>query len=378
MNFYPRRVESKWLLGMATTQVAVTEPTIARPSAQVGRMSQEKDFWRVTAWYDVSVVGDDGIALLSDHVPKEASGEVDLDRSGIKRWTAFERASTVPPMMFASNSPYSPFFTSGLLSHAMWKDVQPEYRSFLSLDSAESRCPSTTPLVFCSSPFLHSSSFSRTCDPPTLRSIPSPKPVPLTTLPEVPDSPPRLPSLIPIPALEIPHLSSPSLTISRTPAPLTAIRRLSVATKATSSSVSARVRKSNRSEALARLEGRSKHRPITLHIKHLTPQQYNFMNMTDDEDEDDTDSDADHMFSNPVLEPEDVVLPTTFLRAPRSAPLPSQNDSLLATSSHFVRPHITLVPSTNDWLPLTSFMDLHNEDDSSSWAWSFIQVANIS
>ena len=216
------------------------------------------------------------------------------------------------------------------------------------------------------------------CDPHTLRSIPSPKPVPRATLPEVPDSPPRLPSLIPIPALEIPHLSPPSLTISRTPAPLTAIRHLSVATKATSSSVSTRVRKSNRSEALARLEGRSKHRPITLHIKHLNPQQYDFMNMTDDEDEDDTDMDPDHMFSNPVLEPEDVVLPTTFLRAPTSAPLPSQSDSLLATSSHFVRPHKTLVPSTNDWLPLTSFMDLHNDDDSSSWAWSFIQVANIS
>ena len=63
-------------------------------------------------------------------------------------------------MMFASNSPYSPFFTSGLLCHSIFdgirrgslptdssKDVQspfifsnqPEYRSFLSLDLAESQ-----------------------------------------------------------------------------------------------------------------------------------------------------------------------------------------------------------------------------------------------
>ena len=216
----------------------------------------------------------------------------------------------------------------------------------------------------------------------SLRSMPSPKPAPLATLPEVPNYPPRLPALTLIPALEVPVPSS-SLTISRTPAPLTAIRRLSIATKATSSSVSTHVRKSNRSEALARLEGRSKHRPITLHIRHVKPQKYNFMNMSDDEDdEDDTDlegpnfdHDFEDVFSNPVLEPEDVVLPP-FLQAPGSAPLPSQNGSFLATSSLSVRPHKTLVSST---LPLTSFMDLHNDDDSSSWVWrSFIQVANIS
>lgn len=34
----------------------------------------------VVPYMRVSVVGD-GIALLSDHIPKEASGEVDLDRS---------------------------------------------------------------------------------------------------------------------------------------------------------------------------------------------------------------------------------------------------------------------------------------------------------
>ena len=234
--------------------------------------------------------------------------------------------------MFAG---YSPFFTSGLLS-------QPDYTSFLTLDSI------------------------------SLRSIPSPKPAPSATLPDLPNSsPPRLPSLTPIPALDIPL---PSLTISRTQAPLTAIRRISVATKATSSSVSTHVRRSNRSEALARLEGRYRHHPITLHTKPpQLHQQRNFMNMTDDEDdEEQEDHDLDSLnlpvttFSNPVLEPEDVVLPTST---------PSINDSFLLISP----PHPVNPQSTKDWIPLKSFIDLHNDDDSSSWTWtSFIHVANVS
>lgn len=99
----------------------------------------------------------------------------------------------------------------------------------------------------------------------------------------------------------------------------------------------------------------------------------------DEEDEDDYDCpNFDNVFSNPVLEPEDVVLPSTLSRLPRSAALPLKNDSFLVTSSHSVRRHKTQVPSTKDWLHLTSFMDLHTDDDSSSWAWSFIQVANVS
>ena len=101
------------------------------------------------------------------------------------------------------------------------------------------------------------------------------------------------------------------------------------------------------------------------------------MNMSDDDEDDEDDCDFDHVFSNPVLEPEDVVLPTS--RASKSATFPCQNDSYRVTSSHAVRRPKTQVPSTKDWLHLTSFMDLHTDDDSSSWAWrSFIQVANLS
>ncbi|KAF8817523.1 hypothetical protein BYT27DRAFT_7216612 [Phlegmacium glaucopus] len=317
--------------------------------------------------------------------------------------------------MFASNSPYSPFFTSGLLSHSILdgirrgslptdnsKDIQPpfifsrqpEYRSFLSLDLAESQSMRSASFKRKpSSPF----NFPKISEPSntlrlrvsrdSLRSIPSPKPAPSITLPELPKRtpspissvPPRLPSLVPIPALEFPL---PSLTISRTPAPLTVIRHISVATKATSSTISTRVRRSNRLEALARLEGRSKNGPITIHSK--PAQQRNFMNMSDDEDEEDKGGDldtldlGDHTFPNPILEPEDVVLPTlSSPEAPRSSPLPPRpNDPFLVTS---VRCHRTQLSSTKDWFPLKSFMDLHNDDDSSAWTWrSFIHVANLS
>lgn len=72
------------------------------------------------------------------------------------------RLCTAPQMMFASNSPYSPFFTSGLLCHDIFDGIrrgslptplsnQPEYRSFLSLDLAESqsmRSARSPPYVF--------------------------------------------------------------------------------------------------------------------------------------------------------------------------------------------------------------------------------------
>ena len=79
-----------------------------------------------------------------------------------------------------------------------------------------------------------------------------------------------------------------------------------------------------------------------------------------------------------MLEPEGVVLPTS--EPPKSAPLPfGSNDSFFVTSSPSVRRHKIPSPSTKDWIPLQSLIDLHNDDDLSSWPWrSFIQVANVS
>src|ERR1700678_2993982 len=163
------------------------------------------------------------------------------------------------------------------------------------------------------------------------------------TLPELPSpvssAPPRLPSLVPIPVLELPSLSL-TISISCMPAPpITAIRHISVTTKATSSTVSTQVRRLNQSKALAHLAGRSR---LKVYIKPYQQQQRNFMNMSDDEDEEDQDTDFDglnlahYLFPNPMLEPKGVVLPTS--EPPKSAPLPfGSNDSFFVTSSPSVR-----------------------------------------
>ncbi|KAH9479477.1 hypothetical protein JR316_0008071 [Psilocybe cubensis] len=339
--------------------------------------------------------------------------------------------------MFRTHSPYSPFFTSGLLSSsrpsspdvplsptrrgslptdsprvqelpsAFYFTLQPqrdedEFRSYLSLDLAESQsmrsaslkrtaASTTKPFVFPPIPETPALSLRMRRSRDSLRTIPSPKPAPSITLPDLPkQSPPRLPSLHPLPALEI---SIPTrVSVPRT-APLT-LNRMSVATTST---VSTRARRQNRSEALARLEGRSGIRTAPL----AYPKR-NFMSMSDDEDDDEQDhaddenddsepdSDLESLhfpdlksLHNPLLEPEDMVLPLPtpdFLQAPRSAPLPPRSPTFVGG----LRRQRTKNRATKDWFPLKSFIDLRNDDDrmsttSSSWAWrSFIQVANVS
>ncbi|KAF8159635.1 hypothetical protein B0H34DRAFT_673963 [Crassisporium funariophilum] len=371
--------------------------------------------------------------------------------------------------MFRTGSPYSPFFTSGLLgtsdsrpaspdpeppvgprrgslptdtssrssehASAFYFTLQPrrdehEFRSFLSLDLAESQSMRSASLKRQASskaassreskaPHMQAFRFPRISEVPrnlapsptplrmrfsrdSLRTIPSPKPAPSITLPElpipIPSAPPRLPSLQPIPALELSlpapapaPVPAPTMLISRTPAPLVFSHRISIATKASSSTVSTRHRKVNRSEALARLEGRSKSAPLFAPSKR--PQlQRNFMSMSDDEDEDgdDEDSDLDSLnfgfgdyklpLLNPVMEPEDMVLPLpspAFLEAPRSAPLPPRAREAPAAP----RRRRTTKRTSKDWFPLKSFIDLHNDDEAANgnWSWrSFIEVANVS
>ncbi|KDR80556.1 hypothetical protein GALMADRAFT_222152 [Galerina marginata CBS 339.88] len=403
--------------------------------------------------------------------------------------------------MFRTHSPYSPFFTSGLLSEpltsrpaspdvplsptrrgslptdnasrapqehvsAFYFTLQPrrdedEFRSYLSLDLAESQSMRSASLKRKASSKAASSRasskpfrFPPIAETPavpvpqvaptplrmrfsrdSLRTIPSPKPAPSITLPELPrvsHSPPRLPSLLPLPALD---LSLPTLTRTSPPrtAPalshkLSAKHRLSIATKASSSTVSTRARRHNRSEALARLEGRSRSAPL------VYPKR-NFMSMSDDEDSDDegdsfvfpnpnaldnTDADADdededsdldslHLpditLHNPLMEPEDMVLPlpspAKYLEAPRSAPLPPRRRESPPSNSFGLGLGAGLRrqrtrrggnhATSKDWFPLKSFIDLHNDDDATShshhtknsssgnWMWrSFIEVANVS
>ncbi|KAG5650814.1 hypothetical protein H0H81_010939 [Sphagnurus paluster] len=340
--------------------------------------------------------------------------------------------------MFRTGSPYSPFFTSGLLSDsrapspepvptprrgslptdstsvfaasasdassAFYFTLQPkrdtsEYRSFLSLDLAESQSLRSASLkrttkrckvvpVASTSPIPE-----QRLAPPhaplrvrhsrdSLRTIPSPKPAPSITLPEVPrrsESPPRLPSLAVSVSLglslERASHSAPSLTISRTSAPDV------VVPLPNRCSVSSSVRRSNRSHALARLEGRtaSTRRPKSA----PKPFQRNFMSMSDDEDEDGDGSEFEfglfpsptHAPINAVLEPEDVVLPppSPHHSGARSAPIGGRFPSSASSAKR------KQAQRTTEWFPLKSFMDLQGDDDISRWSWrSFIEVASVS
>ncbi|EDR14647.1 uncharacterized protein LACBIDRAFT_305491 [Laccaria bicolor S238N-H82] len=360
--------------------------------------------------------------------------------------------------MFSTSSfasPYSSFFTSGLLSSttsrspspdisisprrgslptnaplrmttsvadesaAFYFTLQPkrdviEYRSFLSLDLAESQSMRSASLKRkasskansrSSKPSKPSVSYPRIPEEPrllapsqnplrlrlsrdSLRSIPSPKPAPSITLPDVPSqpkrsptpmssAPPRLPSIPTLPSLEVTLPRGSPIAITRSIAPtdfITLPRRVSVMT---SSTVSTRVRRINRSAALARLEGRSKSADLP-QVKPLSPR--NFMSMSDDEDEADSDfdlldsDDEKSQQPNPILEFEDVILPSASLSPPKAARSGSSTPSQSSSSRR--RKHHKR-STTKDWFPLKSFIDLHNDDDSWSWR-SFIEVAHLS
>lgn len=371
--------------------------------------------------------------------------------------------------MFRTGSPYSPFFTSGLLSEpfssrsvhslgprrgslptdtpptrtspqavsaeesaAFYFTMQPkrdqsEFLSFLSLDLAESqslrsaslrrkasgytskpdkpftsKCPYVLCLVPCSLvdfglPFSRIPEVSQSLAPSSLRlrssrdslrALPSPKPAPLSTLPDVPKQPspspsvsslpPRLPSINVTSSLKMSSScpasqSTPALAVSRTAAPSDI--RASVLTHATVSTVSTRARKTNRSDALARLEGRS--RPINQPAPKRVAR--NFMSMSDDEDDYDDSITLDFGDEKLVtlsitLEPEDILLSfPKVIPAPNSAPAGGR----FSASSSMSR--WRKQPGGKDWFPLKSFIDLQNDDEMSSWNWrSFIEVSSVS
>ncbi|RDB23812.1 hypothetical protein Hypma_009079 [Hypsizygus marmoreus] len=364
--------------------------------------------------------------------------------------------------MFRTGSPYSPFFTSGLLSEpqpcspeeessrsasldpplgprrgslptdsparspsstdgssAFYFTLQPkrdtqEFRSFLSLDLAESNSLRSASLKRKASSRAEKSftmfsqipevTFNTRLAPPprtsvrlrlsrdSLRTIPSPKPAPSMTLPAVPvpkhqttpsssssipSTPPRLPSIAISPSLgltlERASQSAPSLIISRTTAP-SLVYALPPKRESTSS-VSTRARKVNRSHALARLEGRSN---STRHKPMAKPIERNFMSMSDDEDDSDLEAEPPRITLSAVLEPEDVVLPppsAVRLQGSRSAPISGSFPSLTTSRSSSSRKRRT----SKEWFPLKSFIDLQSDEEMSGWSWrSFIEVASVS
>ncbi|KAJ7588170.1 hypothetical protein C8J56DRAFT_1164776 [Mycena floridula] len=318
--------------------------------------------------------------------------------------------------MFASGSPYSPFFTSGLLlssspaamsslhkrgslptiksastgsvdrSSSFYFDAAgrdpTQFRSFLSLDLAESqslrsfstRRPSLSTRridVDCS---LATPIATRTASErnprPSRGSIPSAKPVPLTLLPEIPQK--SLPTSPRSQGLDD-HLR----LIQPRASPM--IQRRSTARSWTT--VSTGYRKTKRSDALAQLEGRVKPPVLTI--------PKNFMCMSDDEGDDgeDSDSDSDSFFQDS----DSVDLPVFADRHLTMAfAAPSDRDSEVLPSPVTLVHRLPLTPvdvesksqssskspsKARPWLPLTSFIELQDQEDG-RWGYrSFIQIS---
>ncbi|KAK0189147.1 hypothetical protein F5146DRAFT_1058125 [Armillaria mellea] len=301
--------------------------------------------------------------------------------------------------MFRTGSPYSPFFTSGLLSSPAspaspidFNELGPRRGSLPTSSSdrssayhftlqsrrdAETRSQRSkrgsnnhwSVVVAQHPPLPDSPTFTSRSASPWLRAMPSPKPAPSITLPELPVVPTPSPvasssrtlpdSLTKPLRVTRPKMPSPvSSRLPKSPVVKTPLLSPRVARSISTSTVSTRYRALRRTSALAALEG---HRKRT---QSLSTSQ-NFISLSDDEgddelsdaDDDDESSDSDESFID--------VFP--------SVPEHSQGSQR----------------SRSDWLHLKSFIDLRNEREdstrekdrasltsSSSWGWrSYIEIA---
>ncbi|TFK71369.1 hypothetical protein BDN72DRAFT_464323 [Pluteus cervinus] len=322
-------------------------------------------------------------------------------------------------MFTTLTSPYSPFFTSGLLSDqcssspspsrcsspeffpgprrgslptdssaeveeaarakradeslAFYQTLQPkrdtsEYRSFLSLDLAESQSlrsvsmrrktgsmKSSKPRFDCIPehpvPALPTSPLRARFSRDSLRALPSPKPAPSVSLPEPPkmspttSQPPRLPSIPRTPTLRMSSLEPAPLSPVRISTPPQSNKRSRHGTLVSTASTT--TRGINRSDALARLEGqlspkRKAKKPKTIRT--------NFMSMSDDE------SDMDDLVF--------VLNEKAEMGLPLSKRLSSTHHSNTRR-----RPD-------GSALHLNSFIDFYTDNDQ-SWKWrSFIEIVS--
>ncbi|KAA1475543.1 hypothetical protein DENSPDRAFT_853060 [Dentipellis sp. KUC8613] len=206
----------------------------------------------------------------------------------------------------------------------------------------------------------------------SLRHLPSPKPAPNTTLPQIPTSPrralpplPHLNTTVPAPSVPSPSsssspwtshrstLSAPSVLPPPSPTPSSCLipspiavpqtqtQRFSFASGATSVRTPSK-RSANRSDALACLEGRDRARY----------RRRNFMSLSDDEDEDEEDDEAD-VEDELDDDVQPAVKPSPVRAKPRTRSRRGTADS---------------------WFPFANFIDLR-DDDLPSWR-SFIEIAS--
>ncbi|KAG6374662.1 hypothetical protein JVT61DRAFT_4028 [Boletus reticuloceps] len=204
----------------------------------------------------------------------------------------------------------------------------------------------------------------------SLRSIPSPKPAPSATLPELPTAshlrpPPSSTSLL---------KKRPASTVITSPLSLTPRLRRSASSR--SESISSHDRRRSRLDALACLEGRSRAPNRVLHSSSL---RNNFMSFSDDEDE-------KSIMRRPTV-PAPPAIQVEDLSA--FADVEDEVDAIIPNvrkrdSSNKAKPARPTKPTRKrrgtieSWFPLKSFIDF-KDDDSSSWNWrSFIEIGGVS
>lgn len=178
------------------------------------------------------------------------------------------------------------------------------------------------------------------------RQLPSPKPAPSVNLPDLPTFPGSGDSLFPHYPTHKPG-NHPVSRSKQLPNPPTYSVSSSHALSTRSISVKSEVKRSNRSAALACLEGRTKSQ------KRISLKRHNFMSMSDDEDEDD---------SVPA-----APIPGVIIANP---PKPTPRINIVTSTAAARKPSRTI----ESWLPpLTNFLDFR-EDDIPSWR-SFIEIS---
>ncbi|KAI0039052.1 hypothetical protein FA95DRAFT_1684423 [Auriscalpium vulgare] len=364
---------------------------------------------------------------------------------------AIEVAESSPPAIEFSD----PFASSASGESSPRQRSAPEFRSFLSLDLAESQSvrsakharaamspldTNAMPLVpprsasphrrgpAPPSPLLHSplpsplpSGSSRRPSRDSLRNLPSPKPAPSATLPEIPfslppvaPSPPTSPSSSHAPSARSslsahrPSHSAPSMmsrpssalafplppvasTSARRPTPASLARSQSYLSfsSATTSVRTTRKRTAHRNDALAALEGRGEAAP-----RRRTPSR-NFMSMSDDEDEDDVPPPPRRRVSStprrrvssaqrappptpatltrfPGVDEEESVLPSPAVAPPLAASwsLPAPRASVSSPPPKTRRRRSTM----ESWFPLANFIDF-KDDDLAGWR-GLVEIAS--
>ncbi|TFY58164.1 hypothetical protein EVG20_g8258 [Dentipellis fragilis] len=297
--------------------------------------------------------------------------------SSSRRVDQYRNTETLPPARRVSPlPPSSPAGSSSYRSPSRNLSSLPPSPADLSLHYPQhtNASPHSPARNFSPLPPSPAASSTRRPSRDSLRHLPSPKPAPNTTLPQIPSPTralPQLPQLnttIPLassassassspwishrstlsaPSILPPPSPTPSSCLIPSPVAVAPTQRFSFASGATSVRTPSK-RIANRSDALACLEGRDRARY----------RRRNFMNLSDDEDEADVEDELD-----------DVHTRAPSLRAPPPTPMAVKPSPVKA------KPRTRSRRGTADsWFPFANFIDLR-DDDLPSWR-SFIEIAS--